>query len=92
MVTVVTPSRWKPARVCAVVLAAPSSTVDNATARGEDIVIEERDGDEVRRGFGVLTAPADARVYSPAFDVTPAKLISAIITDRGVMTPPNLEV
>ena len=73
-------------------VAAPSSTVDRTTASGADIIIEERDADEVRRGFGVLTAPADARVLSPAFDVTPAELITAIITDRGVMLPPFTEV
>lgn len=65
-------------------VAAPSSTIDQATATGADIVIEERDPDEVRRGFGALTAPANAKVFSPAFDVTPAELITAIITDRGI--------
>jgi methylthioribose-1-phosphate isomerase len=73
-------------------VAAPSSTVDAATAPGADIVIEERAADEVRRGFGVLTAPADAQVFSPAFDVTPAHLITAIITDHGVRRPPFTEV
>jgi methylthioribose-1-phosphate isomerase len=73
-------------------VAAPSSTVDAATPSGRDIIIEERDADEVRRGFGALTAPADAQVYSPAFDVTPAELITAIITDRGVLTPSQMEV
>jgi len=73
-------------------VAAPSSTIDRSTPTGEQILIEERDADEVRRGFGVLTAPADAQVYSPAFDVTPAELITAIITDRGVMKPPFTEV
>ena len=68
-------------------VAAPSSTVDRMTASGDDIIIEERDPDEVRRGFGVLTAPVDAQVFSPAFDVTPAELITALITDRGVMRP-----
>ncbi|HEY0671667.1 MAG TPA: S-methyl-5-thioribose-1-phosphate isomerase [Longimicrobiales bacterium] len=72
-------------------VAAPSSTVDYATASGADIVIEERDADEVRRGFGVLTAPADAQVFSPAFDVTPAELVTAIITDRGVLRLPQRE-
>jgi methylthioribose-1-phosphate isomerase len=66
-------------------VAAPTSTIDRATASGADIVIEERDADEVRRGFGVLTAPADAKVYAPAFDVTPAELITGIITDRGIL-------
>jgi methylthioribose-1-phosphate isomerase len=73
-------------------VAAPSSTIDHATASGAGIIIEERDADEVRRGFGTLTAPADARVWSPAFDMTPAELITAIITDRGVIFPPFAEV
>jgi methylthioribose-1-phosphate isomerase len=66
-------------------VAAPSSTIDARTATGADIVIEERDADEVRRGFGMLTAPPDAKVYSPAFDVTPAELVTAVITDKGVL-------
>lgn len=69
-------------------VAAPTSTIDPATPDGRAIPIEERDGDEVRRGFGRLTAPADVPVYSPAFDVTPAELITAIITDQGVLHPP----
>jgi methylthioribose-1-phosphate isomerase len=64
---------------------APTSTLDLATATGADIEIEHRAADEVRRGFGTLTAPADVDVYAPAFDVTPAALITAIITDRGVI-------
>jgi methylthioribose-1-phosphate isomerase len=67
---------------------APSSTVDAATRTGADIPIEERAADEVRRGFGRLTAPADVAVFAPAFDVTPADLVSAIITDRGVVRAP----
>ena len=59
-----------------------------ATPTGADIVIEQRDADEVRRGFGVLTAPPDVPVYNPAFDVTPAALITAIVSDRGVHRPP----
>jgi methylthioribose-1-phosphate isomerase len=69
-------------------VAAPASTVDLATASGSAIPIEERDAEEIRRGFGRLTAPADVAVYAPAFDVTPAALITAIITDRGVVRPP----
>jgi methylthioribose-1-phosphate isomerase len=69
-------------------VAAPSSTVDGATASGDEIRVEQRDGDEVRRGFGTLTSPADVAVYNPAFDVTPATLITAIITDRGITRPP----
>jgi methylthioribose-1-phosphate isomerase len=66
-------------------VAAPSSTIDRATPSGAHIVIEERDADEVRRGFGVLTAPANAKVFAPAFDITPAALITGIITDRGIL-------
>jgi len=69
-------------------VAAPGSTVDLATASGSAIPIETRGPDEVRRGFGRLTAPADAVVFAPAFDVTPALLITAIITETGVLRPP----
>ncbi len=69
-------------------VAAPSSTVDAGTADGSAIPIEHRDADEVRRGFGLLTAPADAPVFAPAFDITPASLIDAIITERGIFRPP----
>ena len=72
-------------------VAAPTSTIDLQTKSGKDIKIEERHADEVRKGFGTLTAPADIDVYSPAFDVTPAELIAAIITDRGVFRPTELE-
>jgi methylthioribose-1-phosphate isomerase len=67
---------------------APGSTLDAATATGDDIVIEHRHPDEVRRGYGALTAPPDVDVYAPAFDVTPASLITGIVTDRGVLRPP----
>ncbi len=69
-------------------VAAPASTFDAATAEGRDIIIEQRAADEVRSGFGYPTAPAGAAVYNPAFDVTPAELITAIISDRGVLRPP----
>ena len=69
-------------------VAAPTTTFDPNTARGEDIEIEQRDGDEVRRGFGARTAPAAAAVYNPAFDVTPAELVTAFVSDRGVHRPP----
>ena len=69
-------------------VAAPTSTVDPAMPDGTGIPIEYRDPDEVRRGFGTLTAPPLAAVFSPAFDITPAGLIDAIITDRGVFRPP----
>ncbi len=67
---------------------APTSTIDPSTPTGADIPIEERDPDEVRRGFGRLTAPADASVWSPAFDVTPGELLAGIITEHGVARAP----
>jgi methylthioribose-1-phosphate isomerase len=69
-------------------VAAPSSTIDAGLASGADIPIEERDGDEVRRVGAHQTAPARSPVYNPAFDVTPASLITAIITERGIFRPP----
>ena len=69
-------------------VAAPSSTIDPAIASGDTIVIEERDGAEVRGVAGRRTAPAGSPVFNPAFDVTPAALISAIVTERGVFRPP----
>ena len=69
-------------------VAAPTSTMDPATATGSEIVIEQRDADEVRRIGNVATAPPDICAYNPAFDVTPAALISAIVTDRGIHRPP----
>jgi methylthioribose-1-phosphate isomerase len=70
---------------------APLSTVDPATPTGADIPIEERDPEEVTRGFGRQTAPDGIRVYNPAFDVTPAELIAGIITERGIVRPPYTE-
>jgi methylthioribose-1-phosphate isomerase len=69
-------------------VAAPTSTLDADMPSGDRIPIEVRGADEVRRGFGRLTAPADVPVFAPAFDVTPASLITAIITDAGVLRPP----
>ncbi len=62
-------------------VAAPTSTFDPATARGDDILIEQRSPDELRRvlGGGTQTAPANVPVYNPAFDVTPAEAVSAIV-------------
>lgn len=68
-------------------VAAPLSTFDPATATGDGIVIEERDGAEVR-GFGAaLSAPPAVPVRNPAFDVTPHALIDAIITEEGILYP-----
>jgi len=69
-------------------VAAPSSTFDTTIRRGDEIPIEQRSGDEVRCGFGRVTAPAAASIYNPAFDVTPAALITAIVSDRGLHRPP----
>jgi methylthioribose-1-phosphate isomerase len=69
-------------------VAAPSSTFDPATPSGEQIVVEERAPDEIRCGFGRPTAPDEARIRNPAFDVTPAALVTAIISDRGVHRAP----
>ena len=69
-------------------VAAPFSTIDPAIASGAAIVIEERDPAEVRQLGGRQIAPSESPVYNPAFDVTPAELIAAIITERGVYRPP----
>ena len=65
-----------------------TSTIDPSTATGAEIVIEERDGGELVRSFGVSTAPADVAVANAAFDVTPAALVTGIVTDRGVVRGP----
>jgi methylthioribose-1-phosphate isomerase len=69
-------------------VAAPFSTIDPTLPAGSQIPIEERDAQEVRRVGGHATAPESSPVFNPAFDVTPAPLISAIITERGVFRPP----
>jgi methylthioribose-1-phosphate isomerase len=68
-------------------VAAPSSTFDLALATGDDIPIEQRSPEEVLRPLGVQAAPDRAGAYNPAFDVTPARLITAIITEHGVIRP-----
>ena len=69
-------------------VAAPSSTFDLTLTSGNDIPIEERGAEEITCGFGKRTAPEDIPVFNPAFDVTPAGLISAFITENGVAKPP----
>jgi methylthioribose-1-phosphate isomerase len=66
---------------------APSSTIDLKTPHGGKIPIEERGREEVTTGFGKETAPRGVKVYSPAFDVTPARLITAIICENGIVRP-----
>lgn len=69
-------------------VAAPWSTVDLSVKSGEDIPIEERDPAEVTQLAGKLLAPAAVKAANPAFDITPARLVSALITDRGVVYAP----
>ncbi len=68
-------------------VAAPVSTFDLSLASGDGIPIEERRPEEVTHGFGRQTAPDGVEVYNPAFDVTPARLIAGIITERGIIAP-----
>ncbi|HKV43227.1 MAG TPA: S-methyl-5-thioribose-1-phosphate isomerase, partial [bacterium] len=69
-------------------VAAPLSTVDLATPTGDAIPIEERRPEEIRTVGGVPLAPAEIAVRNPAFDVTPHELVTAIITEWGVIRPP----
>lgn len=69
-------------------VAAPASTYDPEVATGEEIAIEHRPAAEVLACAGRATAPAGAEAYNPAFDVTPAELITAFITEIGVLRPP----
>jgi methylthioribose-1-phosphate isomerase len=68
-------------------VAAPSTTFDLSIESGEEIPIEQRSPAEITHGFGKATAPEGVGVYNPAFDVTPARLIKGIITERGVIEP-----
>ncbi|OYV95665.1 MAG: S-methyl-5-thioribose-1-phosphate isomerase [Planctomycetia bacterium 21-64-5] len=68
-------------------VAAPTSSFDLSIAGGEAIPIEQRPAQEITHGFGRQTAPDGIQVYNPAFDVTPARLIKAIICERGVIEP-----
>jgi len=70
-------------------VAAPSTTFDLSLETGDQIPIEERSREEITHGFGRQTAPDGVDVYNPAFDVTPAGLIAAIITEKGVIRPVN---
>jgi len=69
-------------------IAAPGSTVDASIPTGREIIVEERDPDEVRAFAGRPVAPDGVHVYNPAFDVTPAGYIDGIVTDRGILRPP----
>jgi methylthioribose-1-phosphate isomerase len=69
-------------------IAAPLSTIDLSIKTGDDIPIEERDSEEVTLFRGVRTAPMGIQVYNPAFDITPNRYITAIITEVRVVRPP----
>ncbi len=69
----------------------PTSTIDLTIPSGDSIVIEERAADEITRFDGVQIAPPNTPVYNPAFDVTPAEYITAIITENGVVYPPYID-
>ena len=69
-------------------VAAPWSTVDPDTPSGDAISIEHRAADELARGFTPAVVPDQVAVYNPAFDVTPAELVTAFVTDRGIIRPP----
>jgi methylthioribose-1-phosphate isomerase len=71
------------------VVAAPTSTIDAQLADGDSIEIEERDAEEVRAFAGAATTLPGTGARNPAFDVTPAALITALVTERGVARPPD---
>jgi methylthioribose-1-phosphate isomerase len=73
------------------VVAGPTSSIDLATPTGAGIAIEERAADEVRRAGGAPLVPPDTPVRNPAFDVTPAALVTALVTERGVARPVSAE-
>ena len=70
-------------------VAAPVSTFDLDLESGEDIPIEQRDPGEVLNYANLRTAEDGAEAYNPAFDVTPAELITALVTDRGAVRAPD---
>jgi methylthioribose-1-phosphate isomerase len=72
-------------------VAAPSSTFDLSLPDGSRIPIEERAASEVTHPLGVPAVPENVRVFNPAFDVTPAELVSALVCERGVVHAPSTE-
>lgn len=68
-------------------IAAPTSTIDLNTSTGKDIPIEERNSEEIINWYGKKIAPEGINVYNPAFDVTPYQLITAIVTEKGIVYP-----
>ncbi len=72
-------------------VAGPTSTIDPGTRSGADIVIEERDPEEVRSAAGRRLTLDGTPCRNPAFDVTPAALITALVTERGVVRSPDAD-
>jgi len=72
-------------------VAAPTSSIDMRINSGAEIPIEERPGEEISNGLGKKTAPEGSDIYNPAFDVTPAELVSAIITEKGAVHAPYVK-
>ena len=73
------------------VVAGPTSTIDASISSGDEIIIEERSADEVRYAGGALLTDADTPCRNPAFDITPAELVTALVTERGIASPPTRE-
>ncbi|HEV8291397.1 MAG TPA: S-methyl-5-thioribose-1-phosphate isomerase [Tepidisphaeraceae bacterium] len=69
-------------------VAAPTSSIDMRIKTGAEIPIEERPPEEISNGLGKKTAPDGSDIYNPAFDVTPAEFVTAIITEKGTVKPP----
>lgn len=74
-----------------VYIAAPTPTIDMAIESGKDIPIEERSGEEITIINGDFVAPKGVKTYNPSFDVTPAELITAIVTEKGIVRAPFKE-
>jgi methylthioribose-1-phosphate isomerase len=72
-------------------IAAPRSTFDLAIESGDDIPIEQRHAEEITHSHGHRIAAEGVAVYNPAFDITPADYIEAVITDRGVIRPVSVK-
>jgi len=69
-------------------VAAPTSTIDLKISSGAEVTVEERDGAEVRFFAGIRIVPEEVDVYNPAFDITPSKYITGIVTEKGIISPP----
>lgn len=72
-------------------IAAPTPSIDFTTKTGDDIIIENRHEDEVSKKFGIRTVPKGVKVLNPAFDIVPAKNITAIVTQKGIYAPTELQ-